>query len=155
MNIVIFEDQNINNLEPFSINHASFEMKCGLYSNLERIINNFNSDDSFYLIVRNELKDLVQQRFPRCTVNPNNLPKGLYLNGAVLWSQELINKTKKGSAFSSSGNLIAFQNDGIHNFDSINDIFNQKSNVTVDIEVDYISYLWDCIDLFKKILKIV
>ena len=105
MNIVVFEDQNIDNLEPFSINHASFEIKCGLYSNLERIIHNFNSDDSFYLIVRDELKDLVQQRFPRCTVNPRSLPKGLYLNGAVVWNQELINKIKEGSAFSSSGNL--------------------------------------------------
>jgi len=154
MNIIVFEDQNIANLEPFSINHASFEIKCGLYSNLERIIHNFNSDDSFYLIVRDELKDLVQQRFPRCTVNPSSLPKGLYLNGAVVWNQGLINKIKEGSAFSSSGNLIAFQNDGSQNFDSIDDIFNQKSNVTVDIELDYISYLWDCIDLFKKILNL-
>ena len=84
MNIVIFEDQNINNLEPFSINHASFEIKCGLHSNLERIIHNFHSDDIFYLSVRDELKDLVQQRFPRYSVNPKSLPKGLYINGAVI-----------------------------------------------------------------------
>ena len=36
MNIIIFEDLNTINLEPFSINHASFELKCGIYSNLNR-----------------------------------------------------------------------------------------------------------------------
>ena len=44
MNIIIFEDSNINNLKPFSINHASFELKCGIYSNLERIINSFGDN---------------------------------------------------------------------------------------------------------------
>ena len=59
MNIIVFEDSNINNLKPFSINHASFEVKCGLYSNLERIVNNFNDDSNFYLIVRDELKPCI------------------------------------------------------------------------------------------------
>ena len=154
MNIIIFEDHNIDNLKPFSINHASFEIKCGLHSNLERIVNNFNNNDSVYLIVRDELKDLVQERFPRCTVNPKNIPEGLYLNGAVIWNQELINKIMEGSAFSSSGNLIAFKNDDSANIDNINDIINQKSNITIEIEADYISYLWDCIDLFKKIVNL-
>ena len=154
MNIIIFEDSNTNNLKPFSINHASFEIKCGLYSNLERIINNFNSDDSFYLIVRDELKDLVQERFPRCTVNPKNLPKGLYLNGAVIWNQELFNKIMAGSAFSSSGNLIAFKNDDSISIDNINDEIEKKSNITIEIDADYISYLWDCIDLFSKIVNL-
>ena len=27
MNIIIFEDYNIKNLNPFSINHSSFELK--------------------------------------------------------------------------------------------------------------------------------
>ena len=44
MNIIIFEDYNIKNLNPFSINHSSFELKCGIYSNLERIVNSFDND---------------------------------------------------------------------------------------------------------------
>ena len=28
-NIIIYEDSNFENLAPFSINHASFELKCG------------------------------------------------------------------------------------------------------------------------------
>ena len=60
MNIIIFEDSNIDYLQPFSINHCSFELKCGIYSNLERIINSVNKDSSIYLIIRPEFKELIQ-----------------------------------------------------------------------------------------------
>ena len=56
MNIIIFEDSNTEYLKPFSINHCSFELKCGIYSNLERIIKSTDKDNSIYLIVRTELK---------------------------------------------------------------------------------------------------
>ena len=122
MNIIVFEDSNANNLKPFSINHASFELKCGLYSNLERIINVFNNDDiNFYLIVRNELKEIIQEKFPSYTVNPINIPEGLYLNGAVIWKNELINQVMKDISFSSLGNLISFKNNKI-NFDDFENI---------------------------------
>ena len=61
MNIIIFEDHNIQNLRPFSINHASFELKCGIYSNIDRIISIFPQASNYYLIVRDELKDLIQE----------------------------------------------------------------------------------------------
>ena len=87
MNIIIFEDYNIKNLKPFSINHSSFELKCGLFTNLERIVNCFDNDTNYYLIVRDELKKIVQERFPRYTVNPKQIPNGIYLNGAALWNK--------------------------------------------------------------------
>ena len=55
MNIIIFEDHNIQDLYPFSINHSSFELKCGIYSNLERIINSFDNNVNYYFIVRDEI----------------------------------------------------------------------------------------------------
>ena len=61
MNIIVFEDQNIKDLAPFSINHSSFELKCGIYSNLDRIINSFNADHNYYLIVRDEIKDFINK----------------------------------------------------------------------------------------------
>ena len=90
MNIIIFEDLNATNLEPFSINHASFELKCGIYSNLNRITNIFGESPNYYLIVRDQIKDLVQEKFPRYTVNPTLIPEGIYLNGAAIWNKEYI-----------------------------------------------------------------
>ena len=73
MNIIIFEDYNIKNLYPFSINHSSFELKCGIYSNLDRIVNSFDSDNNYYLIVRDEIKKIVQEFEKRKEFVNNNL----------------------------------------------------------------------------------
>ncbi len=154
MNIIIFEDLNTDNLNPFSINHASFEMKCGLYTNLERIVNNFNEDLNIHLVVRDELKELIQERFPQYEVNPNEIHKGICLNGAVVWDDKLIKKVMKDSdsSFSSSGNIIAFKNN--INSQNIRNSLNQKLNKSIEVNANYISYIWECIDLFKSIIVI-
>tara|TARA_Y100001970_G_scaffold59914_1_gene76322 strand:- start:2008 stop:3204 length:1197 start_codon:yes stop_codon:yes gene_type:complete len=154
MNIIIFEDCNTNNLKPFSINHAAFELKSGYYSNLERIVYSFTDIDdiNFILIVRNELKDIIQEKFPRYIVNPSKIPSGLYLNGAALWNQKLIDKVFQGYAFSSSGNLVAFKSNDSVLFEDIHQLLDKTSGVTSDLEINYISYLWDCIDLISEML---
>ena len=153
MNIIIFEDSNIDCLQPFSINHCSFELKCGIYSNLERVIKSTDKDNSIYLIVRSDFKELIQEKFPRYTVNPKVIPKGLYLNGAAIWNAVNIEKTLNGHAFSSSGHLVAFRENNSVNFDEIEQLIEKKSGVTSDINIDYISYLWDCIDLIEDSLN--
>jgi len=154
MNIIIFEDHNIKSLNPFSINHASFELKCGTYTNLERIINSFSENNKFYLIVRDQIKDLIQEKFPKYIVNPKKIPKGLYLNGAAVWNKNIVSKIKNGYAFSNSGNLVSFVTSELVMSDDINDIIYNTSKVTSDIEIDYISYLWNCIDLLGKYIEI-
>ena len=130
-----------------------FELKCGIYSNLDRIINSFDEDINYYLIVRDELKELIQEKFPRYTVNPKNIPEGLYLNGAALWNKNNISKIKNGYAFSSSGNLISFISDASISYTDINNVIDKTAKVTSDIDIDYISYLWDCIDFLKQYLE--
>ena len=44
MNIIIYEDNKIQNFKPFSLNHAMFELQCGLVSNLERVKHWYKSD---------------------------------------------------------------------------------------------------------------
>ncbi len=154
MNIIIFEDLNTSNLRPFSINHPSFELKCGAYSNLDRIINCFQEDTNYYLIVRDELKDIVQEKYPRYTVNPPSIPEGIYLNGAAVWNQDNIKQVSSGYAFSSSGNLVAFNSNEKIKLDNINEIISKVSQVTSDINIEYISYLWDCIDILQQTLEL-
>ena len=151
MNVIIFEDNNVKNLQPFSINHASFEMKTGVYSNLERIINHiilvYNEDINFYLIVRNELKDIIQEKFPKYIVNPDIIPEGIYFNGAAVWNWNHLEDVSKGYAFSSSGNLIAFKYNKNILYSEFNQLVNDISKVTSDIDVKYISYIWDCLEI--------
>ena len=74
MNLTVFE-KNVKNLVPFTNNHASFEIKLGLYTELERI-SELYSDCNISLIVRPEIEDLIKDRYPQYTVNPAEISDG-------------------------------------------------------------------------------
>ena len=80
MKLIIFEDNKEKFLFPYCINHASFEIKVGLYSNLDRIVSHHKDNDGVYLIVRKEIEKIVKYRYPNFTVNPKIVPKGKYFN---------------------------------------------------------------------------
>ena len=69
MIITIFEDQNNQHLYPLNQIRASFELRCGAFTNLERIQNSLNLNDEIQLIVRNEIQDIIKERYPNITVN--------------------------------------------------------------------------------------
>ena len=80
MNIAIYdiEKKNQHHLYPFSVNHASFEIKVGLYTNFERIKKVCRQEkiniNKIYLFVREDLSELIQERYPDCIVNPEDNP---------------------------------------------------------------------------------
>ena len=129
MNIIIYEDNNTDYLKPFSINHASFEMQCGVMTNLERIeiqYKNYegHNEVNFILLVRSEIEDIIRSRYPHYEVNPSNIPEGKYLNGS-----------------------------NVHMGQVDLDIFpNMPTDDNVDHEYLYpIENIWDCIFMFKDI----
>ena len=77
MIFTVFEDNNYNSLFPLNLNRASFELRCGAFTNLERIENLLQPDDSIQLVVRDELKLLIQERYPKCSINPEILSPGI------------------------------------------------------------------------------
>ena len=85
MNIIIYEDNKTEQFKPFTLNHATFELKCGIWTNLDRIKYYYNSsyceDVQYILLVRPEIELLVRLRYPNMIVNPENIPKGKYING--------------------------------------------------------------------------
>ena len=58
MNIIIFEDEFFTKLYPFAYNHASFEIKTGLLSNLDRFKKAFDNANLIF-VVRQEIESLV------------------------------------------------------------------------------------------------
>ena len=74
MNYILFEDQQKNNLAPFTINHASFEVRCGAFTNIERVKGLMNEGDKLYLIVHAEFCLIIRERYPEFIVNPDILP---------------------------------------------------------------------------------
>ena len=77
MNYILFEDHQKNNLAPFTINHASFEIRCGAFTNIERVKRLMNESDKLYLIVQPEFCSIIRERYPESIVNPDIVPVGL------------------------------------------------------------------------------
>ncbi len=99
MIITVFEDQYYKSLFPLNINRASFELRCGAFTNLERIQNLLGSDDSVQLVVREELVPLIQERYPDIIINPNSLSPGIWLNGRGLWSATMLKNIKPNRSY--------------------------------------------------------
>ena len=134
MKYYIYENTNTKLLEPFSINHASFELRCGAFSNIQRVMMQMEPDSELVLIVRNGIEALIKDRFPGLTVNPNTLSAGYYIDGSALISSKddikelYIEKIKENISYS----------DG--KFSS------ELNNKGASSNLKYISYLWDIFD---------
>ena len=67
------------NFAPFSINHATFEVRSGAFSDIDRILHIIKPDDKVILIVRDEISELVSERFPNLNINPQIIPPSILL----------------------------------------------------------------------------
>ncbi len=92
MIITVFEDQHYKSLFPLNINRASFELRCGAFTNLERIQNLLGSNDSVQFVVRDELVPLIQERYPDITINPNTLSQ----RDMVKWKRVMVSNNVEG-----------------------------------------------------------
>ena len=142
MKLIIFEDHLTESLKPFSFNHATFEIKTGLFSNLDRFIASFPKHE-VYLIVRDEIKDVVKFRFPKYHVNPNMIPPGQCVNAKVVWDEEY-------TKLLDSENLLFFKNKSEISLGDFNSKIRLLKN---DDSISCINYLWDSIYLFNSTIK--
>ena len=84
MRYYIYENELTKHLAPFSLNHASFEMRCGAFRNIDRVAMLIEDEAELCLLVRGEIQDVVKERFPMYCVNPERLSSGFYLDGAAI-----------------------------------------------------------------------
>ena len=95
MNYIIFEDKNFTSLAPFILTHSVFEVRCGIYTNLERIEKLLQSKDNLILLVREELVELTKIKYPAYEVNPKVIPEGIFLNSSCIWDSKFQNEGRK------------------------------------------------------------
>ena len=142
MKLIIFEDHLTKNLEPFSLNHAAFEIKTGLFSNIDRFIDSFPKHE-VYLIVRDEIKDIIKFRFPKYDVNPSVIPRGECINAKVVWDKDYIK-------LFNNENLLLFRNNSEISLEEFNLKIRKLKN---NDSISNINYIWDSIYLFSSIIK--
>ena len=71
MNYIIFEDNNYDLLRPFTDLHASFDLRIGILTNIERVKHLISENDKIQLYVRTSIKKLIEEKYPNYLVNPD------------------------------------------------------------------------------------
>ena len=73
-NIAIYEGDSYKKFYPFTINHATFEIRTGDITLLDCF---FPNQGKLILVVRDHIKQVVAERYPDAIVNPDKIPNDL------------------------------------------------------------------------------
>ena len=152
MIITVFEDQNYKSLFPFSINRASFELRCGAFTNFERIQNLLDTDDSIHLVARDELVPLLRERYPKITINPDIVSSGIWLNGSGVWTEIILKDIAPNRSYTRDGSIIAVhvQEDMLQA--EMQSYIKNASLVSTEIDIQFIKNIWDAIFLQPDVI---
>ena len=153
MNIIIFEDSSVTDLYPFTVNHASFEIKIGRLSNIERIFSVISPNDKVFLYVRDEIESLVKDRYPQQIVNSEIVPPGKIINGSSVWTKEIYDSLDVNQIYSSNGKLVALNIENSLNRKDLHNLILKSLDVTRNININHISYLWDAISFIPNCIS--
>ena len=142
MNLILFESDNIEGLLPFSFNHSPLELRVGAFTNLQRI-ERLYQDRKIIVIVRDNLRDVIQDRFPDLLINPDTVPKGICLNSSAIFENEHLDLIEKNDALSNNSELISFKLEKDLTLMEFRDSINTKKGITVSCDVPIIRNIWD------------
>ena len=149
MKIYVFEDNRFSDFFPITTTRAVFDVRIGRSTFLERIIKVF-SDCSVSLIVRDDLKEIVSERHPNFSVNPDNFEDAIWISGSVMWSKEDVKKLlEENTAFMYRNRLVGVNISSL-NAEKWNSNGGPLACLPNDIEmkeinVNQCNYLWDII----------
>jgi len=91
-NIVVYEDNLAQQFFPLVYLRSVFELKAGIFTNLERI-NYFFPKAKYTLLTRDYLKPAIAQRYPKYFVNSaNNGLKALIINGRAVLTRTIVDE---------------------------------------------------------------
>ena len=153
MNYIIFEDKNSKSLSPISDLHATFELRIGSFTNIERILFQASNDDSIQLYVRNEIEDIIREKYPDIAVNPEFFNPGIYINGASICYFDDFKNFDRSRSYSNSKGLVAFTHDENIDKEKIDGLIDSQSTISSRLSVDSIEYLWDSFDILADTIK--
>ena len=152
MIFTVFEDNNYSSLFPLNLNRTSFELRCGAFTNLERIENLLSPDDTVQLVVRDELVPLVQERFPNIAINPVFLSRGIWLNGAGLWKGKILKDLTSGKSYTKNGIVIAMYNNDDIPLSDFHLYLNKSNLVSTEIDIQFMENIWEGIFLQSDVI---
>ena len=153
MNIYVYEDDKTLDLSPLSSNRATFDIRIGSETFLDRIKTLF-PNHSISLFVREELEAVTKEKHSELKVNPKEIDEGMWLVANVIWEKnDFMLLPDKETLFYNNNNLIG----AFLSKDSSEDwIKNKKSTPNIEkkseLKSNYCPYLWDILSQIPKTL---
>ncbi|GAX59532.1 maltose-binding periplasmic proteins [Candidatus Scalindua japonica] len=87
--LCVFEDGSYQNFLPLAYNRPVYELRCGMYSFLERITIQY-PDTDISLYCREYLKNFLDEIYPHSlNNNESNIQSCLFINGRLLMSSPI------------------------------------------------------------------
>ena len=87
--ICIFEDNKYQQLNPLIYTRATFELRCGIFTPLERIVRHY-PDAYITLFCRDYLSDILKERYAYSTnTNHQSIDTCLFINGRAIISNHI------------------------------------------------------------------
>jgi len=153
MNIYVYEDDKTLDLSPLSSNRATFDIRIGSETFLDRIKKLF-PNHSISLFVREELEVVTKEKHSELKVNPKEIDEGMWLVANVIWEKnDFMVLPDKETLFYNNNNLIG----AFLSKDSSDDwIKNKRSTPKIEkkseLKSNYCPYLWDILSQIPKTL---
>ena len=153
MNIYVYEDDKTLDLSPLSSNRATFDIRIGSETFLDRIKTLF-PNHSISLFVREELEAVTKEKHSELKVNPKEIDEGMWLVANVIWEKnDFMVLPDKETLFYNNNNLIG----AFLSKDSSDDwIKNKRSTPKIEkkseLKSNYCPYLWDILSQIPKTL---
>jgi len=160
MKCYIYENKCAGDFEPLSLTRPAFDLRCGPFTFLERLLKLIPEPADVSLIVRENLANLTREMYPDLEVNPGDAEEGIWLLGNVFWRESDLQKIAKTSSgvFHSKNMQIGAnlsQKEGI-------DWLNAGGPVATDLHIEIptmnlrsipVNYLWEILQKIPWIME--
>lgn len=152
--ICIFEDEGVVNMHPLTYLRPVYDLRCGILTLREKITLRFQKSN-LILHSRDFLNEVLKERFPGNAVNNFNAENILFINGRLLFNDDiakliskqkndflLINNSHIIAARLSQNNLSIIKND----FGALLN-FNELKNIPIiESDAELVEYPWHLVN---------
>jgi UDP-N-acetylglucosamine diphosphorylase/glucosamine-1-phosphate N-acetyltransferase len=164
MKIIVFEDDVYANLLPITYTRASFELRIGIRTILENMIEKLRPEKTI-VSARKNLRRVLEERYPEVRVEEEILDDVIVVNGLLYIGRKELKMIRnllsegRDEALVAGKRLVAAKLSGENlrerSLEEIYDVESLKKYLEIKYTEDLrlISYPWDIINYFPEILK--
>lgn len=103
--LYVYEDEQSTNLYPLTLTRPAFELRCGMFSLLQKMVRHFPGSRVHYG-VRREILDLVQEKHSQDSVNRLPAEPSYFLKGRLILSEPLPADLSRSTAFVCQNTIV-------------------------------------------------